>query len=120
MAVVCVVSPDDIPLCRVRGDTYADQFTIRSDTGVAVNITGFSFTLTVAPSDAPTDALGNLFQLTGTVTNGLGGVVEFAPSAIQADQLPGSYFYDIQMIDGGAAIRTIINGDYEISQDITK
>ncbi len=116
----CIAEPDAIELCRKRGDTFADEFTIKDDSSVVIDITGFTFLLTVDPSPEPSDALNNLFQLTGTITDAIGGKVEFAPSLVQADQTPTEYFYDIQMIDGAAAVRTIAIGGYEFTQDITK
>lgn len=118
--MACVAEPVVIELCRKRGDTFPDQFTLKDAAGVVIDITGFSFLLTVDPSPTPSDALGNLFQLTGTITDAANGVVEFAPSAVQSDQTPSTYFYDIQWTDGAGAIRTIIVGEYIITQDITK
>lgn len=107
-------------LTRRRGDTYADEFIIKSKaTGLPINITGYTFTLTVDPAKDPTADTNNLFQLTGTIIDAVAGRVEFAPSAIQADHV-GSYFYDVQMIDGATRKRTIVSGKYKFIQDITK
>ena len=46
--------------------------------------------------------------------------MEFAPSAVQADQTPASYFYDVQMTDSGGAKRTVVAGKLKFVQDITK
>jgi hypothetical protein len=118
--VSCVAEPVEINLCRRRGDTFADEFTIKDAAGAVIDISGFSFLLTVDPSPNPTDSGNNLFQLTGSLTDPTNGVVQFAPSAVQSDQTPSVYFYDIQMTDGGGAIRTIAVGEYEIFQDVTK
>ena len=107
-------------LTRKRGDTYADQIVVVDSTGVVVDITGYSFVLTVDPSNAPSSAANNLFSLTGGIIDAVNGVVEFAPTALQADQAPGRYWYDVQMTDVGAAIRTIVTGRYTIEQDISK
>lgn len=107
-------------ITRKRGDTYADQFTIKSETtGAAIDITGYSFLLTVDPAKTPADATNNLFQLTGTITDGANGVVEFAPNATQADNV-GSYYYDVQLTDGAGRIRTFDSGKYKFVQDVTK
>ncbi len=108
-------------ITRRRGDTYADEFTLKSKaTGLPINLTGYAFTMTVDPSAAPVDAAGNLFSLAGTIVDAAAGRVEFAPSAVQADQTPGTYFYDVQMTDGAGRIRTVAAGKYKIVQDITK
>ncbi len=118
--MACVADPVVIELCRRRGDTFADQFTLKDVSGSPIDITGFSFLMTVDPSPTPPDAMSNLFQLAGTITDAANGVVEFAPTVMQADQTPSTYFYDIQQTDAGSAIRTIVVGDYIIEQDITK
>lgn len=115
-----LVKPASIDLCRTRGDTTLFTLTITDGSGTAINITGYTITLTVDPSDEPSDATGNLFSLVATVTDGPNGVATFELSAAQADQVPGEYFYDIQMLDTSGRIRTITKGSWDVVQDITK
>ena len=119
MATLLNICPEEIDLCISRGDTTAWTFTIKSD-GTAIDITGFSYLLTVDPSDEPTGSGSNLFQLTGTLTFPLVGIVSFQMTALQADQTPSEYFYDLQQVDGSGNIRTIAKGTFEFKQDITK
>ena len=114
------VCPIALDFCISRGDTTPWTFTIQDSDGVAVDITGFSYLLTVDPSDVPIDALNNLFQLTGTLITPLSGIVQFEMSAVQADQTPSEYFYDLQQTDGTGKIRTITKGIFEFIQDVTK
>lgn len=121
MAVLLNICPVEIDLCITRGDTTPWTFTILQSDGVTPeDITGFSYLLTVDPSDEPADALNNLFQLTGTIPVGTDGVVQFSMTAIQADQTPAVYFYDLQQTDGSSLIRTVAKGSFEFKQDITK
>lgn len=107
-------------IVRKRGDTYADEFTIKSaSTKLPLNITGYTFLLTVDPASNPTSSASNLYQLVGTILDAAAGRVEFAPSATQADRV-GSFFYDVQMVDGAGRKRTIVSGKYKYVQDITK
>jgi hypothetical protein len=106
-------------ITRYRGDTAPDQFTIQRN-GVAVNITGCTFKLTVNSVKDPVDATTQLFTVAGSITSAVAGEVEFAPDATQADQSPGRYYYDVQMTDGSGAIRTAQKGVYRFIQDITK
>ena len=108
-------------ITRKRGDTYADEFTINSaTTGRPLDITGYTFVLTVDPEKSPASSANNLYQLTGAIVGAAtAGRVEFAPSAIEADQV-GTFYYDVQMIDGAGRKRTIEGGKYKYSQDITK
>ena len=107
-------------LTRKRGDTYADEFAILDSAGAAQNIAGYSFVMTVDPDKNPTSASNNLFALVGAITDAAAGIVEFAPTALQADQTPNKYWYDVQMTDAGGKIRTIEHDSYTITQDISK
>lgn len=107
-------------ISRYRGDTVPDQITVVDTAGVAVNVTGYSFLLTVNKNKDPSSTAGQLFQVAGVIISGPAGTVKFTPSAVQTDQTPGKYYYDIQMTDGGGLIRTIISGNYVIKQDVTK
>lgn len=107
-------------ITRKRGDTYADEITVKSKkTKQAIDITGYSFLLTLDTRQAPTDETTKAYQLTGVILSAANGRVEFAPNASQADRV-GSFFYDIQMVDGAGRKRTIESGKYKYVQDITK
>lgn len=108
-------------ITRRRGDTYNDVITVTDmSTGLAVNILGYLFVMTLDPSDAPTSAVNNLYSLQGEILDAAAGTVSFAPSSVQADQIPGNYFYDIQMTDASGLKRTIASGKYLYMQDISK
>lgn len=119
MATTLDLCPIEIDLCIARGDTFPWTFTI-TVSGAAVNINGFTFLLTVDPSEEPADNTNNLFQLTGTITDAPNGVVEFEMSAVQADQTPNTYYYDLQWTDGASKLRSIAKGEFEFKQDVTK
>jgi len=104
---------------RFRGDTYPDVLEVKAD-GVALDISGYSFILTVSEFQSPGPSDSNLYQITGTIEDASAGIVHFSPTDIQADQEPKRFFYDIQMIDQGGAKRTIKKDIYTYMQDITK
>lgn len=104
---------------RKRGDTYAIELSVTDSSGTAVDISGYSFLLTVDPEKYPASSDNNLFQLTGTITSALSGTVEFSPSAANTDAV-GTYYYDIQMTDSGGLISTLDSGKFKLVQDITK
>jgi len=109
-------------ITRRRGDTYADEINVTSaTTGEPIPITGYSFIMTLDPEKAPATAANNLYQITGEIIgDGTAGRVEFAPTPLQADQTPGTYYFDIQMVDGAGRKRTIALDKYVYTQDITK
>jgi hypothetical protein len=105
---------------RRRGDTYGDEIIVKDSDGNIVPIAGYTFTMTLDPSKSPADATNNLYSLTGTILDAPNGRVEFVPTAQQADQTPGVYYYDIQMVDGLGRKRTIALDKYTYTQDISK
>lgn len=109
----------EIDICRKRGDTFPFTFTVKDSSGTAIDITGFTYKLAVDPSEEPTSNANNIFELTGTVTDGPNGKVQFSLTTGQADNL-GDYFYDLEQTDTGSFIRTIAQGKFQFIQDRTK
>lgn len=101
-----------------RGDSPVIPITVLSN-GSALNVAGYTFTLTVNASDDPADDTGALFQISGTVVDGPAGRVDFQPSTINLTQTPDVYNYDVQMVGGGST-RTILKGSFTIDPDITR
>ncbi len=121
MAKLLNICPEEIDLCISRGDTTPWTLTMKDDATppVVVDITGFSYLLTVNVLEEPGAADALLFQLTGTVPTGTDGVVRFQLSAAQADNF-GDFFFDVQQTDGASDDRTVVKGAWEFKQDITK
>ena len=107
-------------LTRKRGDTYADEFTVKSEiTGEAIDISGYSFLLTLNTEKNPVNEDDQVYQLTGSIVDAENGIVGFSPSAVEAD-LVGTFYYDVQLTDPSGKIRTIEKDKYKYVQDITK
>jgi hypothetical protein len=105
---------------RYRGDTFANVFAIKDANGDPIDITDYTFKLTVNANRTPEGTATQLFQLTGVLVSPSQGTVKFAPTSEQANQPPGTYFYDIQMTDNDGAVQTLTVGKYVFKQDITK
>jgi len=107
-------------ISRRRGDTKPIAFKFWADksAGIPLDISLFSFILTVDPSKAPVDATNNLFSLVGEIY--AEGSVRFLPTALQMDITPGTYFYDLQVTDAEGFIGTEKLDKFKVSQDITK
>lgn len=106
-------------ITRYRGDTYADKFNITNSDGTPMDITGFAFKMTLNTKQYPVSTSTQTYQLVGSITDAVNGVVEFAPSAGEAGQI-GKFYYDVQMTDDLGIIKTIQTGTYTYLQDITK
>jgi hypothetical protein len=111
--------PQEIDICRVRGDTFPFTVQIRQN-GTAVDITGYTVVMTVNRQSTPSNTDRQLFQSTGVINDGPSGQVVFTLTPTQANQTPGDYFYDMQYTDGGGFVRTFVKGAYQVVQDITK
>lgn len=110
----------DKEICWGRGDSDAKGFIIQDSDGVAIDISGFSFQMTVSSDRDPVDQVNEQFTIVGVIGIAANGEVSFAPTVINTDITPGIYFYDIEQIDGASAIKTVIKGRVKIIQDITK
>ena len=108
-------------ITRFRGDTHPLTFALTDNAtpAVAIDITGFTFLLTVDTLEEPADALTNVFSVAGDIVSGVGGTFKFTLTTGQADNL-GEFFFDIEMIDAASAIRTIDKDTWTWTQDITK
>jgi hypothetical protein len=105
-----------------RGDSYPKGYVITDiDTQLPIDITGYSFKFTVDSRKNPTDETTKIFQVVGAPDiDPTTGKVTFTPSPSHTDIAPGSYYYDIQMIDPSLHIRTIRKDKFKVVQDITK
>lgn len=105
-------------IIRKRGDTYPDEISVALN-GSTADLTGCSLKLTLNREKYPVNTDNQVYQIDGIIDAPLTGVVKFAPTLLQSDQV-GSFYYDIQLTDQLGIIRTIKSGIYEYKQDITK
>jgi len=107
-----------------RGDSYPIELTVKDkENSTAIDITGYSFLLTMDTLKDPPDDTTKLFEVSGIVDVDQvvnKGKVTFTPTAINTDQSAGAYFYDVQMTDVSGNIRTIAKYNWKMVQDISK
>jgi hypothetical protein len=111
--------PEELNLTRPRGDTNPIEFIDTKPDGQPEDITGFNYRMSIDTRQNPDDASTQVFQMVGVIALGTDGKVVFTPSEAQADQVPATYYCDIQRVDG-SSIRTMAKGKWEVPQDITK
>lgn len=107
-------------IVRYRGDTLGDKFTITSNGTLPQDITGYSARLTVNAVKDPAVTDTPLFTLTGVIDDAPNGVFVFEPTVFQADQVPGKYYYDVELTTPAGKIVTVARGTYQIKQDVSK
>lgn len=110
-----------LPILRTRGDTYRIRITFTDSSGTPVDFTNAdSVVLTVNQQHGPDDAGGEVFSVVGTVqVPETDGIVDFELTGADADHL-GEFWYDIELVDLSGYKRTILEGPYTVTQDITK
>lgn len=106
-------------ITRRRGDTKPIVFRF-TESGVAMDLGGCSFLMTVDPAKDPADDTKNILQMSGTALTD--GRVKFDMTELEADITPGTYYYDVQITDADGKISTPEDGcgKFKIIQDITK
>lgn len=120
MAIIDQTKNTEKDVCWGRGDSDAKGFEVQNSAGAAINITGFTFKLTVSSERDPADQVNEQFTIVGVIGSPTAGTVSFAPTVTDTDITPGIYFYDIEQTDVSSRIKTIIKGKCRIVQDITK
>lgn len=106
---------------RVRGDTKAIPYILTTDdTGLPVDIAGYSFLLSVDTQQNPPDSATQVFQVAGSIVDAPSGKLQFQLTELQADQTPDVYWYDVQVTEDTGAIVTLLKGKWRVRQDITK
>lgn len=105
-----------------RGDSYPLDLTIKNkNDSTVIDLTGYSFILTVDTSSAPTTDATKVFEVAGVLNaDPTTGKVSFTPTALQTGITPKTYYYDVQMTDASGNIRTIAKNKWKIKQDISK
>jgi hypothetical protein len=113
--------PTFLTINRTRGDTYRIRITFTESNGAAVDFTNAAAViLTVDSQSGPDDSEGEVFAIEGDiVAPATSGIVDFQLSATDADHV-GKFWYDVEVQDQSGYRRTILNGPYVVSQDITK
>ena len=100
----------------------ADSATIRcsvvkASDGSVMNLTSYTAKMSVKrePYDNDADAL---FVLTGSVAAST-GICTFTVTTTNSDQRPGTYYYDVQLVNG-TITKTVAAGKFIILWDVTR
>ena len=120
MAAIDQTKDETKTICWGRGDSAAKGFVVQDSAGVAVDVTGFSFKLTVNSEKDPASTTNQQFTIVGALVDATAGKISFSPTTTDTDIAPGTYFYDIEQTDAGGGIATLIIAKCIIVQDITK
>ena len=108
-------------LRMVRGDSYNIDFLLTDSSGNALDLDGYSATMTVNELAQPDVDDSPVFTCVGTIVPpSTDGRIRFTPTTSDTDLEPGTYWYDLQTISNLNHVRTPAGGAFTIVQDITK
>lgn len=100
------LDPVDLLIKVVKGDAPIIPLTIKSNaTGLVVDITGYSFTMTVTDPSGST-----VFTSSGTITDATGGLVEFRLTTANTNQTAGVYRHEMVLVDNASNPLTFADG----------
>jgi len=119
--------PVVLDITRARGDDFSFTLTFTNSAGTPMDTDLYDWLLTVDPSSTPGSPGNNLFQLIPVASSASppDGKITINLTLAQADQVPATYFHDIQRTLTGSpqpanAVRSIAKGKWIVKQDITK
>ena len=106
-----------------RGDTATHLLSFKDENGDAYSLTGLTLTITANPNRNPTTAAEiaeELWSVTMSTVSSTLGTSTFALSSTQADMDAGTYYYDVEAVDGGLLKKTLAKGPFIVEMDINK
>jgi len=105
----------------VTGDDFNLNLAFTDANGAAVNISGWgTIKATFKLRKSLLDAATGVVQKTATVTSGAGGTATVTLSKTDTASMVGSYYYDVQYIDGSGNIKTAMSGVITFTRDVTR
>ena len=110
MAAIKVFRGDSFPLVYVFKD---------KTTGLPINITGWSFKLTVSSEKDPADESTKKFSVDAMLVDAANGKFSFLPTEGNNAEV-GKFYFDIQYVNPSGHKRTIAKDVYTVTQDIGK
>jgi hypothetical protein len=109
----------DQPLYIHQGADFTAAFTYQDPDGVAINITGYQFTMAMVERKAGGDAAATWTSANGdfAITSAASGTFTLTvPAAETATLVPGTYFYDLNATSSGA-VTALAQGPIIVDQE---
>ena len=101
---------------RHQGDTWPIRIEVTDEYGVPVNVTGTTSEFVVDERKSPPagDVSTQKFSLPGVIVDGLGGIIEYTPTAPAAAIAQRAYYYKAKLIAAGGAKITVASEVYTV------
>jgi len=107
-------------LTIIRGDTTTYTVTLTDSAGDPIDITGYTFFMTVKKSKDDKDDDAIITEDVTSHSDPTNGVTVITLSSTDTNVAPGIYYYDIQYKDTSDNIKTVLYGVFEVLVDYTR
>lgn len=111
---------NEVDLERKRGDTHPYKIKLVDEDYSNYDIENCTFQLSIHTERDPVDTSTQVALLNGVIVDTKPAIVGFPFTPTQADQTPGTYYYDIQMTDESGYTFTFQDGAVVFVQDKVK
>lgn len=104
-----------------RGDDWTLKFTFANENGTPIDITGYSYWLTLKLDPDLADPGNAQIRGTSGSPDAANGILYLTiPKAQTSNLVPGTYNYDLQQQDVSNNVRTVLLGKVKVVKDITR
>ena len=105
-----------------QGATFIRHITWKDANGAPIDINGYTARMQVRPSVRSDDVLLSATTENGyIVLGGAAGTVDITiPAAVTAALTKTRGAYDLELVSGGGVVTRLIEGDVEISREVTR
>lgn len=106
-----------------KGDSQDYNITVKDASDVAINITGYTFFMTIKENATDTDANAKVKKTVTSHTSPTTGVTKIsltgADTTLAVSSSTQKYVYDIRMKDTSGNVTTLLNGVFKVLQPVT-
>lgn len=92
---------------------------ISKETGLPVDITGWTFTLVVDPEQHPASSSANVITIAGVVTDAANGKFEFRPTPTDAATVYANHYFDAKYTNASGKVGDVDSGTWNQLQAIS-
>ena len=115
-----MITPGTYNITVWQGADYDKTFTC-TQSGTALNWSGYSAAMQVREAADSTATLLSLTSSAGITLGGTAGTITVAITAAQSSAISaGSYAYDLELVSGSSAVTRLLQGSFTVVGNVTR
>lgn len=115
-----MINPGTYNITAYQGADFDRTFTV-TQSGTALNLTGYSSAMQVREAADSTAYLLSLTSGSGITLGGTAGTITVAITSAQSSAIAaGSYAYDLEIVSGSGAVTRLLQGGFTVSGNVTR